>query len=81
MRSTFYSILLKYKVKAFHWIAKTFSAKKDGKLMYSVQEFSNISRLSENEIYELIKEGKVKALQIEKDGRYRISKQEIERFV
>ena len=49
--------------------------------MYSVQEFSSISGVSENEIYELIKKREIKALQIEEAGRYRIPKHEIERFV
>lgn len=50
------------------------------KLYYSIMETSNILHIPERDIYTLIKQKKILAIQIEKGGNFRISREEVNRL-
>jgi excisionase family DNA binding protein len=58
---------------------KLFPAKPE-KLCYSIAEVSDMLHMSELDIYAKIKQNKIRAIQIEKGGNYRISREEVKRL-
>ena len=52
---------------------------KPEKLCYSIAEAAAILHISKRDMYEQIKQKKIRAVQIEKGGSYRISCEEVER--
>ncbi len=61
-------------------ILKRFGYSKREQLMYDISEASRITGIRRRKIYELIKQGKIKSLQLQKGGSFHIHHDEIERI-
>jgi excisionase family DNA binding protein len=53
---------------------------KSEKVFYSIADVASIFHIPERDIYDQIKQGKIRAIQINKGGNYRIPSEEINRL-